>query len=120
MAAKTTIAIVQMCATSEVQRNVDTTLSLATSAAAAGAKAVFVPEAFAYIGSERERRNMLEPLPAGGPILERCADAARSAGIHLVLGRIRRSGGREPSAGEREGEPLARKQQREGEPLASR
>ena len=83
---KTTIGIVQMCATNDVERNVDITLSLATAAAEAGARMVFVPEAFAFIGPDRERRQWLEPLPAGGPILERCANAARSAGVHLVLG----------------------------------
>ena len=86
MAQKTTVGIVQMCATNEVERNVDATLSLTTAAADAGAQVVFVPEAFAFIGPERERRQWLEPLPSGGPILERCAQAARSAGIDLVLG----------------------------------
>ena len=86
MAQKTTVGIVQMCATNEVERNVDTTLSLTKAAADAGARVVFVPEAFAFIGPERERRHMLEPLPGGGPILERCAHAARSAGVDLVLG----------------------------------
>ena len=83
---KTTVGIVQMCATNDVERNVDTTLSLVGQAAEAGARAVFVPEAFAFIGSARERRQWLEPLPAGGPILRRAAEAARSAGIDLVLG----------------------------------
>ena len=86
MANKTTVGVVQMCATNEVERNVDSTLSLTTAAADAGAQVVFVPEAFAFIGPERERRQWLEPLPSGGPILERCAQAARSAGIDLVLG----------------------------------
>lgn len=86
MGEKTTVGIVQMCATNDVERNVDTTLSLTVGAADAGARVVFVPEAFAFIGSERERRPILEPLPAGGPILKRCAEAARHAGIDLVLG----------------------------------
>ena len=86
MAEKTTVGIIQMCATSAVEQNVDTTLSLVADAAETGARVVFVPEAFAFIGPERKRRQWLEPLPDGGPILARCADAARSADVHLVLG----------------------------------
>ena len=86
MTEKTTVGIIQMCATSDVHENVDKTLSLVAQASAAGARVVLVPEAFAFIGSERDRRQWLEPLPAGGPILERCAATARAAGIDLVLG----------------------------------
>ena len=86
MAEKTTVGIVQMCATNEVETNVQTTLGLVAQAADAGARVVLVPEAFAFIGSERERRQWLEPLPSGGPILERCAAAARACDIDLVLG----------------------------------
>jgi predicted amidohydrolase len=86
MANKATVGIVQMCATSDVEANVDSTLGLVGEAAKAGAEAVFVPEAFAFIGAERERRPHLEPLPAGGPILRRASACARDAGIHLVLG----------------------------------
>ena len=91
MASKTTVGIVQMCATADVSANVDVTMSLATEAAAAGAKVVLVPEAFAFIGSERERNTHLENIPReeaeeSGPILRRCIETARSANAHLVLG----------------------------------
>ena len=91
MASKTTVGIVQMCATADVSANVDVTMSLATEAAAAGAKVVLVPEAFAFIGSERERNTHLENIPREdaeepGPILRRCIETARSANAHLVLG----------------------------------
>ena len=90
MTRKCIVAIVQMCANSDVRANVDTTLSLVAQAAAAGAEAVLVPEAFAFIGSERERNTHLERLPPGneppGPILAACMDAARSTAAHLVLG----------------------------------
>ena len=90
MASKTTVGIVQMCAMADVAANVDATLSLVDAAAAAGAKVVLVPEAFAFIGSERERNTHLENVPQSGgnpgPILRRCIDAARAANAHLVLG----------------------------------
>ena len=89
------MAIVQMCATADVGKNLDATLALVQEAAAAGATMVFVPEAFAFIGRERDRAAWLEPLPdpaAGqgggprGPILSRCGETARACGIHLILG----------------------------------
>lgn len=86
MAEKTAVGIVQMCATDEVEKNLDATLALAAEAAGAGAEVVLVPEAFAYIGSERGRAAHLEPLPEGGPILYRCVAAAQYMGVHLVLG----------------------------------
>ncbi len=90
MSRKTTVGIVQMCATSDVAGNLDATLGLVVDASRAGAEVVFVPEAFAFIGRERDRAEWLEGLPAGdgepGPILHRCAETARSMGSHLVLG----------------------------------
>lgn len=91
MGAKTTVGIVQMCATSAVEQNLDTTLGLVVDASRAGAEVVLVPEAFAFIGRERDRAAWLESLPGStaevpGPILGRCAETARSMGVHLVLG----------------------------------
>ncbi len=92
MSAKTTVGIVQMCANADVEANLDSTLSLVSGAADAGARVVLVPEAFAFIGRERDRAEWLERLPepnstdAQGPILERCAETVRTTGSHLVLG----------------------------------
>ncbi|MDE0006686.1 MAG: carbon-nitrogen hydrolase family protein [Gammaproteobacteria bacterium] len=86
MSETTPVGIVQMCATSDVEANLTSALGLAREAAEAGAKMVFMPEAFAYIGSERERRQWLEPLPQGGPILARCQALARDSAVHLVFG----------------------------------
>lgn len=86
MSRRTAVGIVQMCATNDVGANLDTALGLTAEAASAGAAMVFLPEAFAYIGSGRERQQWLEPLPEGGPILGRCQAAAREHGIHLVFG----------------------------------
>ena len=91
MAAETTVGIVQMCATADVAANVDKTLGLVEQAAAAGAELIVVPEAFAFIGSERAGAAVLERVPARaedepGPILSRCQEVARRTQTHLVLG----------------------------------
>ena len=86
MSESTPVGIVQMCATNDVGANLDAALGLAAGAAAAGARMVFLPEAFSYIGSGRERQQRLEPLPQGGAILGRCQAVAREHGVHLVLG----------------------------------
>ena len=91
MGAKTSVGIVQMCATSAVEQNLGATLGLVVDASRAGAEVVLVPEAFAFIGRERDRADWLEALPVNAadspsPILGRCAETARSMGVHLVLG----------------------------------
>ena len=91
MSAKTTVGIVQMCAGADVERNVREALALAARAADAGAQMVLLPEAFAFIGSERERNKHLENVPQkqdepAGPILAHCMATARQANAHLLLG----------------------------------
>ena len=86
MNAKTQVAVVQMCATADVENNLRCTETLVAQAAAGGAAAVFAPETFTFIGPGRLRSQMLEPLPEGGPILERCRAMAAGNGVHFVFG----------------------------------
>ena len=90
MAERTTVGIVQLRATADVPRNLDTATKLAQDAAAAGARVVLLPESFAFIGEERAQAQWQERLPAAdekpGPILARCMETARRTGAHLVLG----------------------------------
>ena len=88
MAKKTSVGIVQMCATADVDENVRTTLSLVAQAAAAGAEVVLAPEAFAFIGSQRERNKLLEEVngETPGPILAQCIETAKTTAAHLILG----------------------------------
>ncbi len=95
-------ALIQLCATPDVAANMATTARLVASAGEQGAEIVFLPEAFAFIGPDREKRLILESLPAaaetpsqsagtgpearGGPILEQCRELARTHAIHLILG----------------------------------
>jgi len=80
------VAAIQHCATADVAGNLDTVERLALAARDAGAEAVMTAEAFAYIGPDRGKRDLLEPLPSGGPILDRCRQLAVRLGCDLVLG----------------------------------
>ncbi len=82
----TTVGIVQLCATADVDANMETSARLCLAAADAGAETIFLPEAFTFIGTSEEKRRILEPLPAGGPLLEHCRNIARKTQTHLVLG----------------------------------
>ena len=86
MTRKTRVGLVQMCATADVPQNLKTASELSKRAVGDGAEVVFLPEAFSYIGSDRERIPMLEDLKTGGPMLACCVDIATSEGIHLIAG----------------------------------
>lgn len=59
---------------------------LTREAADAGAEVVTWPEAFAYLGAHAGKKDILEPLPAGGPILEACQKLAQTLEVELLLG----------------------------------
>ncbi|MYD43001.1 MAG: carbon-nitrogen hydrolase family protein [Gammaproteobacteria bacterium] len=86
MPIKTRVGIVQLCATNDVTQNLATTEELSQRAVAEGAEVVCLPEAFAYIGSDRERLPMLEDLEQGGPILDSCRRIATSHNVHVIAG----------------------------------
>ena len=82
----TKAAVVQMCATADVRRNLSVTSKLVEKAVDAGAGTVFAPEAFTFIGPGRERAKMLEPLPDGGSVLDQCRAMAADNRVHFVFG----------------------------------
>ena len=71
--------LVRMLSRTSAPRN------LSTQAASEGAQLVTWPEAFAYLG-RHEGKEILESLPEGGPILERCQRLARTLNCDLLLG----------------------------------
>ncbi len=90
-------AAIQLCATPDVEANLDNAERLVRQAHERGAEVALLPEAFAFLGPEDRKRAILEPLPAApgdlatrgftpGPILSRCLALARDTGLHLVLG----------------------------------
>jgi deaminated glutathione amidase len=87
------VAAVQMTSNEDVSRNLDIATGLTRQAAADGAALVVLPECFALLGPEERKLAAAEPLPAGGPILARLADLARSLSIELVLGGFWERGG---------------------------
>ncbi len=80
------VAVVQHCAGTDVDVNLETLERLSTDAVEAGADIVTWAEAFAYLGSHRGKIDILEPLPGGGPILERCQRLAQDLSCELLLG----------------------------------
>jgi predicted amidohydrolase len=80
------VAVVQMRSTPDVSANLEAMARLVTAAADRGAATVMLPEAFAFIGPEKDKRQIVEPLPVGGPILHACQQLAETHGLHLILG----------------------------------
>ena len=83
---QTQVAVVQHCATTDTAANLDKLETLTRAAASAGAEIVTWAEAFAYLGPHEGKVSMLESLPRGGPILERCQALARELEVELLLG----------------------------------
>lgn len=94
------VAAIQLCATQDVAANIDTLERLCREAAADGSHTIFVPEAFSFIGPDKEKRKILEPINANsaddGPILARCRNLASSLECHLILGGFHERGSRDP------------------------
>ncbi len=82
----TTVGIVQMCATADVEQNLETAVQLIGRATNAGAEIVFLPESFAFIGPDCVRNKWLESLDTGGPILDACIRAATDNNVDLIAG----------------------------------
>lgn len=80
------VAVVQHCAGTDVEQNLTTLETLSTQAAAEGAEIICWAEAFAYLGRHDGKREILEPLPAGGAILKRCQALARRLNCEILLG----------------------------------
>lgn len=83
---QTQVAVVQHCATTDVDTNLKTLESLTKAAVDEGAEVVTWAEAFAYLGPHKGKVPILESLPEGGPILDRCQRLARELDIELLLG----------------------------------
>jgi deaminated glutathione amidase len=83
------VAAAQLCSTENVAENLTRATALVKSAALAGAQLVGLPENFAYLGSDRDHKRALAEevsADARGPILEAMRQAAREAGVWLLLG----------------------------------
>ena len=86
MATITRIGIIQLCSRGNVTQNLRTVESLVAEATEQGAEVIFLPEAFAYIGSDAGQIPIAETFDSPGPILSTCVNLARSHGVHLIAG----------------------------------
>lgn len=77
-------ALIQLCSTTDIDRNLNASEDLVTKAAQAGTDICVLPEMFAQLGP----RNIAElsPEPLGGPICQRMSHLAASLNINLVAG----------------------------------
>lgn len=82
------VALIQHCAGADVAQNLQTVSELVAQAAAQGAATICLPEAFAFIGPNARKTEILEPLDSNAPtpILDLCRELARTHGCHLLLG----------------------------------
>lgn len=84
------VALIQLCATSNVAANLAISERLTREAASAGARVILLPEAYAFIGPHAGKVDLLEeipPMPGGSaPILHRFCRIARETGAEIVLG----------------------------------
>ena len=79
-------AAVQLSSQEDVAKNLARAGELVGEARAAGAQLVVLPENFAFMGTEEDKRALAEDLDAGGPIVTFVREAARRHGVFLVAG----------------------------------
>src|SRR5882672_1702406 len=81
-----TAAVVQLSSQSDVAANLGRADALIGEAVRAGAKLVALPENFAFMGEEAQKRGIVESIEEQGPIVTFIRETARRYGIHLVAG----------------------------------
>lgn len=80
------VAVIQQNSQENVQANLTRVKALVLAAAADGAKFVGLPENFAFMGDEADKRRIAEDLNHGGPILRALRDLAKESGAFLFGG----------------------------------
>jgi predicted amidohydrolase len=82
------VALIQLCAGTGVADNLQTAEDLVREGSARGADLILLPEAFAYIGPDAGKREVLEPLDGSGPspILDRFRGLASELRTDILLG----------------------------------
>jgi predicted amidohydrolase len=80
-------AIVQLSSQDDVAKNLARAEHWIAEASRAGARLIALPENFAFMGEEAQKREIAEPLaPPFGPIARAMSEAARNAGAFVVAG----------------------------------
>jgi predicted amidohydrolase len=87
MTAPIVAAVVQLSSQSDVSQNLARAEHWIAEAARAGARLIALPENFAFMGEEDDKRRHAEALaPPFGPIVSAISGAARTAGAFVVAG----------------------------------
>jgi deaminated glutathione amidase len=81
-----TAAVVQLTSQSDVKENLARAAHWVREAARGGAKLVALPENFAFMGEEDDKRAAAEDLAGTGPIVTALSKAARENEVFLVAG----------------------------------
>jgi len=83
-------AVVQLSSQEDVSKNLERACALVGEAARAGAQIVGLPENFAFMGEEQQKRQIAESTGEGGtepgPITKAITAAAREHGVWIVAG----------------------------------
>lgn len=80
------VAAIQLSSGPDLEHNLKRAEFWVNEAAQDGAVLSVLPECFAYLGPEDGKFAAAEPLPSGGPILQRMAELAQRTQCELVLG----------------------------------
>jgi predicted amidohydrolase len=79
-------AVIQLNCQSDVSENLAQARTLTRSAAAAGARLVVLPENFAFMGEEDDKRRIAEDLTGSGPMTSFLRETAKESAVFLVGG----------------------------------
>lgn len=82
------VAVIQLSSQDDVTKNLERVQTLVAEAARAGAKLIALPENFAFMGEEQNKREIAESTDedSAGPITKAILTAAKSAGAWVVAG----------------------------------
>ncbi|NUP10315.1 MAG: carbon-nitrogen hydrolase family protein [Polyangiaceae bacterium] len=86
-----TVASIQLSSQDAVDQNLDAAFGLVRRATARGAQLVVLPENFAFMGPEHDKRAIAEAVQAtatdaDGPIVSTLRNMARDTGAHVIAG----------------------------------
>ena len=79
------VGAVQMSCQDDVSVNLEKARAGVRRCASQGARVVLLPENFAFMGTEEEKRGIAEDFATPGPILAALSEAARSAGVNITI-----------------------------------
>ena len=80
------VCVVQLNSQENVEANLDRVRACVAQAVALGATLIALPENFAFVGTEEEKRQVAESLEEPGPIVQALLELAKRHGVHIIAG----------------------------------